>query len=146
MWKITLSNGGFTVACVNLMVFQRGWRKQQIKSMTTRHLNISFVVVVFPMEYQPKVVPPPAYWILHFFFLLGGKYGNKLLFASVAINTTMVLSKTGQTEGLKVYEHWEHFVKQKVWLAQVIHTELLEWWPFLLIHTSISDVLNNYKA
>jgi len=44
----------------------------------------------------------------------GGKYGNKLLFASVAVNTTMVLSKTGQTEGLKVSEHWEEFVKQKM--------------------------------
>lgn len=51
---------------------------------------------------------------VNIFFLWGGKYGNKLLFASVAVNTTMVLSKTGQTEGLKVYEHWEEFVKQKV--------------------------------
>lgn len=62
----------------------------------------------------------------YIFFLLGGKYGNKLLFASVAVNTTMVLSKTGQTEGLKVYEHWEHFVKQKVCLAKVTYTELLK--------------------
>ena len=65
-------------------------------------------------------IPPPAYkWTEYyvFFFLSGGKYGNKLLFASVAVNTTMVLSKTGQTEGLKVYEHWENFVKQKVCLT-----------------------------
>ena len=26
----------------------------------------------------------------------------------------MVLSKTGQTEGLKVYDHWEKFVRQRV--------------------------------
>jgi len=44
----------------------------------------------------------------------GGEYGNRLLFASVAVNTTMVLSKTGQTEGLKVYNHWENFVQQKI--------------------------------
>ena len=50
-------------------------------------------------------------------FLLGGQYGNKLLFASVAVNTTMVLSKTGQTEGLKVYEYWEDFVNKKVFLT-----------------------------
>ena len=49
----------------------------------------------------------------------GGKYGNKLLFASIAVNTTMVLSKTGPTEGLEVYEHWEDFVKQKVHLLLV---------------------------
>lgn len=72
-------------------------------------------------------VPPPAYeWTEYYkFFLLGGKYGNKLLFASVAVNTTMVLSKTGQTEGLKVYKHWEDFVKQKVCLTQMIHSKLL---------------------
>ena len=44
----------------------------------------------------------------------GGQYGNRLLFASVAVNTTMVLSKTGQTEGLKVYHQWETFVQEKV--------------------------------
>ena len=48
------------------------------------------------------------------FFISGGQYGNRLLFASVAVNTTMVLSKTGQTEGLKVYDHWEGFVREKV--------------------------------
>lgn len=51
---------------------------------------------------------------INHFFILGGQYGNRLLFASVAVNTTMVLSKTGQTEGLKVHDHWENFVKQKV--------------------------------
>ena len=45
----------------------------------------------------------------------GGQYGNRLLFASVAVNTTMVLSKTGQTEGLKVYHQWETFIQEKVY-------------------------------
>ena len=48
------------------------------------------------------------------FYFSGGQYGNRLLFASVAVNTTMVLSKTGQTEGLKVYQHWENFIQQRV--------------------------------
>lgn len=52
------------------------------------------------------------------FFISGGQYGNRLLFASVAVNTTMVLSKTGQTEGLKVYDHWEGFVREKVFSIQ----------------------------
>ncbi|XP_029214096.1 protein dispatched homolog 1-like isoform X3 [Acropora millepora] len=44
----------------------------------------------------------------------GGQYGNRLLFASVAVNTTMVLSKTGQSEGLKIFHNWENFVRRKV--------------------------------
>jgi len=60
-----------------------------------------------------------------YFFLRGGKYGNKLLFASVAVNTTMVLSKTGQTEGLKVSEHWEEFVKEKVSFFNIDFYEVL---------------------
>ena len=47
-------------------------------------------------------------------FVPGGKYGNRLLFASVLINTTMVLAKTGYKEGLRVHDHWEDFVEDKV--------------------------------
>ena len=50
----------------------------------------------------------------------GGQYGNRLLFASVAVNTTMVLSKTGQSEGLKIFHNWENFVRRKVGLRQII--------------------------
>lgn len=62
---------------------------------------------------------------IEYMFLSGGQYGNRLLFASVAVKTTMVLSKTGQTEGLKVYEHWEDFVKQKVCSIQMKPMNLL---------------------
>ena len=44
----------------------------------------------------------------------GGKYGNKLLFASVKVNTTIVLAKTGYKEGLMVHDHWEEYVNEKV--------------------------------
>ena len=42
------------------------------------------------------------------------------MFASVAVNTTMVLSKTGQSEGLKIFHNWENFVRRKVGLRQII--------------------------
>ena len=58
--------------------------------------------------------------ISRFVFFLGGQYGNRLLFASVAVNTTMVLSKTGQSEGLKVFHNWENFVRRKVGRRQII--------------------------
>jgi hypothetical protein len=45
---------------------------------------------------------------------IGNRFGNRLLFASIEINTTMVPTRIGHVEGLKVYNHWENFMNKKV--------------------------------
>ncbi|KAK3750726.1 hypothetical protein QZH41_017279 [Actinostola sp. cb2023] len=44
----------------------------------------------------------------------GNRFGNRLLFASIEINTTMVPTRLGHVEGLQIYDHWEHFMKKKM--------------------------------
>ncbi|XP_032219569.1 protein dispatched homolog 3 isoform X1 [Nematostella vectensis] len=44
----------------------------------------------------------------------GNRYGNRLLFASIEINTTIVPTRMGHVEGLEVYDHWEAFMQEKM--------------------------------
>ena len=69
----------------------------------------------------------------------GGKYGNKLLFASVKVNTTIVLAKTGYKEGLMVHDHWEEYVNEKV--SRLVCTIDFFLSPFLSLLLSLLSFL-----
>lgn len=44
----------------------------------------------------------------------GNRYGNRLLYASIALNTTLNPAILGYEKGLVVHDYWEEFVKKEV--------------------------------
>ena len=47
-------------------------------------------------------------------FFTGGKYGTRLSYASIAVNTTMNPYTLSFEKGLQIYEAWEMFVNEEV--------------------------------
>ena len=50
------------------------------------------------------------------FYFTGNKYGNRLLYVGVAVNTTLNPSTLGYENGLPIYENWEKFVNDEVYV------------------------------
>ncbi|CAB4019605.1 dispatched homolog 1-like, partial [Paramuricea clavata] len=46
--------------------------------------------------------------------LQGNKYGNRLLFMAIAVNTTLSADNLGYERGLPIYNQWEDFVKDQM--------------------------------
>ncbi|XP_028396305.1 protein dispatched homolog 3-like [Dendronephthya gigantea] len=46
--------------------------------------------------------------------LQGNKYGNRLLFMAIAVNTTLSADNLGYERGLPIYNEWESFVKDQM--------------------------------
>ena len=45
---------------------------------------------------------------------LGNKYGNRLVYVAIAVNTTLKPASLGYSNGLPVYREWEDFVEREV--------------------------------
>ena len=46
--------------------------------------------------------------------ILGNKYGHRLLFMAIAVNTTLSADNLGYERGLPIYNQWEDFVQSQV--------------------------------
>ena len=49
----------------------------------------------------------------------GGRFGNRLRYAAVVVNTSLTGETLKYQEGIKVYQNWEDFIKIEV--RQNIH-------------------------
>ena len=51
--------------------------------------------------------------ILHL-LIIGGRYGNRLRYVAIVVNTTITGATIRYNAGRKVYQHWENYVKEEV--------------------------------
>ena len=53
---------------------------------------------------------------MHFVFIisLGGRYGNKLRYVAVVVNTTLTGTTMKYHEGKEVFAHWEEYIAREV--------------------------------
>ena len=51
---------------------------------------------------------------MYTFKLLGGRYGNRLRYVAVVVNTSLTGSTLKYNEGQRVYKNWEQYMAKEV--------------------------------
>lgn len=52
--------------------------------------------------------------LLFHYFITGGKFGNRLRYAAVVVNTSLTGATLKYKEGNEVYQNWENFINTQV--------------------------------
>lgn len=50
----------------------------------------------------------------HYVYILGNKFGNRLVYVAIAVNTSLNPITLGYQEGLPIHNNWEEFVRNEV--------------------------------
>jgi hypothetical protein len=50
-------------------------------------------------------------------YFIGDKFGNRLLYVSIALNTSLNPITLGYEEGLPIHDNWEEFIQNEVSLV-----------------------------
>ncbi len=81
---------------------------------------ISITISLLPRSAVPVGIFMSFVRSLYSIYFLGNKFGNRLLYAAIAFNTSLNPITLGYEDGLPIHDNWEEFVQKEVCL---VHTK-----------------------